>query len=54
VNVEPAVQEDAVVLERERPLGRRARKAGDPLRELRLAVGNDEGADPLELLVRDG
>ena len=50
-HVEPAVQQDAVVLERERALGATLASDGDPTRELRLAVRADERRDPLELLV---
>src|SRR5205085_106040 len=48
--VEPPVQEDAVVLECERTLGRGRRESREPRRQLGLAVAGDEAADPLELL----
>ena len=41
-HVEPPVQQHAVVLERERPLGPGARERRDPPRQLRVAVGLDE------------
>ena len=50
-DVEPAVQQHAVVLERERPLGLCARKGRDAPRELRVAVRAHEPADPLQLVV---
>ena len=50
-DVEAAVQEDAVMLEGEGPLGRRARKRGDARGQLRVAVGGHEPGDALELLV---
>ena len=53
-DVEPAVQEHAVVLERERPLGPGARQRRDPLRQLGVAVAVDERRDPRQLLLRHG
>ena len=53
-HVDPAVEQDAVVLESERQLGGRALERGDAGAELRLAVRGDETADPLELLVGHG
>ena len=53
-HVDAAVEQDAVVLERERPLGGRALERGDACAQLRLAVRGDEGTDPLELLVGHG
>ena len=52
-DVEAAVQEDAVVHERERPLGARAREPRDPPRQLGAAVGLDERTDPRQLVVGD-
>ena len=49
--VEEAVQQDAVVLEREVLLLAHPGQRGDAPREVRVAVTGDEGADPLELLL---
>ena len=46
------MQQDAVVLERERPLWLGTVERRDAPRELRLAIRGDEPPDPLELLVR--
>ena len=48
------MQENAVVLEREGPLGRGALEPGQAGRQLRRAVGLDEAADPRELVLGDG
>src|SRR5439155_4216434 len=53
-DVEPPVQEDAVVLERERPLGGRALETRHACGELRAAVGDNEVADPIDFLLGDG
>jgi hypothetical protein len=53
-DVEAAVQEHAVVLEGERPLGPRAGERRDPGGEGRAAVRRHERLDPLELLLGDG
>jgi hypothetical protein len=50
-HVEATVEQDAVVLEGKRPLRPRAGQRRDAPRELGLAVGANEAADPLELLV---
>ena len=51
-HVEPAADEDAVVLERERPLRPGAAKVREPRGERRRAVRVDERGDPLELVLR--
>jgi hypothetical protein len=53
-NVEASVEEDSVVLEGERPLGRRPLERGDPGGQLRVAIRADEPGDPLQLLVGRG
>ena len=50
--VEETVEEHAVVLERERPLGLHAVEIGDARGERGGAVGLDEPPDPLDLVVR--
>src|SRR5215218_8524000 len=52
-DVEPAVEEHAVVLERKRPLDRGLGERRDPAGELRVAMGGDEVSDALELFVGD-
>ena len=52
-NVKAAVQQHTVVLERERPLGRRPCEIRDPPRQLGFAVRGDEERDPVELLRGD-
>ena len=53
-DVDEAVQQHAVVLEREVPLLLHAVERRDAPRELGVAVRDDERADPLELVVADG
>src|SRR6266508_4341114 len=53
-DVEPSVEKDPVVLERERPLCGSSLERGDPGRELGVAVGSHEAADELDLLVGRG
>ena len=53
-DVQPSVQEDAVVLERERPLRPGSRERRDPPREVGLAVRRDEAGDPRQLVLGHG
>jgi hypothetical protein len=53
-HVQEAVQQHAVVEEGEVALGRRTGERGDAGRQLRLAVGGDVLADPLEVLLARG
>ena len=52
-DVEPAVQENAVVLECERTLGPCTAERRDSARELGFTVGAHEAADPFQLLLAD-
>jgi hypothetical protein len=50
-HVKEAVQQHAVVEEGEVPFGRRTGERGDAGRQVGVAVGGDELADPLEVLL---